>query len=81
MKTLFTKQQIAYMQLLGLNFNFNNLTDDNYADIEEVLGDRLQITGFDEKYEPTPEGILCECLLDTLFRQNELELNFTRKTF
>ena len=71
MKTLFTKQQIAYIKSLGLNFDFNNLTDDNYVAIEETVAGRLTyLTNCEENYElnfdENYECYLCERILDRL---------------
>lgn len=41
-------------------------TDDQYDELREACSDLLQRIGFDEKYEPTREGIALEGLLDKL---------------
>lgn len=63
---IFTIEQIEYMRLLGLNFNFDFLSDDEYVEIEDVVAEMLQKRGFDEDYSPTEEGRLCESILDIL---------------
>lgn len=62
---MFTDEEIQYMKnVLGLNLDFNNLSDDDWLLIEETVADRLGIYGFDENYEPTPDGLMCEALID-----------------
>lgn len=40
------------------------LSGEDADSIREVLGEQLQLIGFDESYDPTPEGILLEQLID-----------------
>lgn len=41
---------------------------ENQADeIRDLCGEQLQIAGFDEKYELTPEGKILESLVDKFF--------------
>ena len=37
-----------------------------FSTIEEAVADYLQINGFDEDYNITPEGAMCESILDLL---------------
>lgn len=40
----------------------------NEADeIRDLCGEQLQLVGFDEKYQPTPEGKILESLIDKFF--------------
>ncbi|MBY0528987.1 MAG: hypothetical protein K2P51_02225 [Rhabdochlamydiaceae bacterium] len=50
--------------------------DDKYAlkisegqadEFRDLCSEQLQIAGFDEKYELTPEGEILECLVDKFF--------------
>lgn len=63
---MFNSKQIEYMKSLGLDFDFENLSEDELFQIEEVVGEELQMSGFDEEYEATKEGKLCESILDQL---------------
>lgn len=63
---MFTKEQIDYMHSLGFNVDFDHATDDELIEIEEVVTDRLTYAGFDEDYQPTSEGLMCESILDAL---------------
>lgn len=65
---MFTEQEIEFMKSLGLDCDFNNLSEDDdcWVNIEDVVADRLQYDGFDEKYEPTSTGLMCESILDKI---------------
>jgi hypothetical protein len=63
---MFSEEQKDYMKKLGLNFNFNKLSDDEWIEIEEKIADRLQYAGFDFNYNITEEGKMCESILDML---------------
>lgn len=41
--------------------------EDQADEIRDLCGERLQIAGFDEKYELTPEGKILESLVDKFF--------------
>ncbi len=63
---LYTKKEQAYMRAIGLNLDFDNLSDDDYAAIEEKVGDYLMYCGFDDDYEPNEDGRMCEGIIDKL---------------
>lgn len=54
---------------IGLNLDFDNLSDDDVVKIDDVVGDRLMMVGFDENYEPNWEGRMCESILDVIGEQ------------
>ena len=55
------------MKMIGISINFSdNPSDSDYELIEEKVSDFLQKKGFDENYEPTEEGRMCESILDML---------------
>lgn len=62
----FNEEQINFMKSLGLEFNFNNLSVDNLVKIEEVAANELQRSGFDENYNITDVGQMCESIFDAL---------------
>lgn len=66
---MFDQEQIKYMIKIGLNFDFTNLSDDNIIEIEEKIGDRLMMVGFDKDYEPNWDGRMCESILDVIGEQ------------
>ena len=63
---LFTNEQMAYIRHLGFNKNIDELTDDDWCDLEDLVADRLAYVGFDANYNPTTEGLMCESILDKL---------------
>lgn len=63
---MFSEKQKEFMETLGLNLDFNNLSDDDYVLIEDTVGDELVYEGLDINYEPTSIGKMCESILDLL---------------
>lgn len=63
---MFTEKQVAFIQSLGLEVDFNNLSDDNLIQIEESVANELQRSGFDISDNITDVGEMCESILDTL---------------
>lgn len=65
---MLTKEEIEFLKKLGLNFDFEHLTEDSdeWADIEECVGDELMYEGLDENYFPNEIGKMCEAILDKL---------------
>ena len=63
---MFNEKQIEYMKSIGLNMNFDNLSDDDLIKIEDVVSERLQVVGFDEDDKITTDGKMCESILDEL---------------
>lgn len=62
----FTDKQIEFMREIGIKSNFDNLSDDDYIEIEEKVGDKLQISGFNKNNEITKIGKMCESILDLM---------------
>ncbi len=63
---MFTENQIKFMQLLGIEADFDNLSDDELVQIEERVGNELQRAGFGIDNAITDTGKLCESILDKL---------------
>ena len=66
---LFTEQEIALMRKIGLNLDFEHpedFSDDEWIEIEDVVGERLELYELDENYYPTPDGVICEDILGKL---------------
>lgn len=63
---MFQLKQIEFLQSLGLDFDFNQLSDDQLVQIEDTVAEKLQISGFDTENQITPIGIMCESILDLL---------------
>ena len=64
----FTKEEIEFMKSLGLNFDFNNLSDDEWVELEDVVGTKYNDDGFEDEYynKPNKIGLMCESILDKL---------------
>ncbi len=62
---MFTEQEITLMKSLGLDCDFNNLSedDDYWADIEDTVANALE---FDANDEPLPITLVCEAILDKI---------------
>lgn len=57
------------MQRIGLDFDFEHpekLSTDEWIEIEETVGERLELHELDENYYPTPDGVICENILGKL---------------
>lgn len=63
---MFTAKQVKYMNDLGLNFDFKNLSDNDLVEIEDIISQKLQKSGFDKNNNVTPDGKICESILDNL---------------
>lgn len=69
----FSDEQIDFMRDIGIELDFNNLTDDDYVKIEEKVGDKLQISGFDKNCKVTKIGKMCESILDMMNKKHLAE--------
>lgn len=63
---VFTEKEKSFMRECGLNLDFDNLSDDDYVEIEEVIGNKLTLECLDDNYNPNEDGLLCEEILDKL---------------
>lgn len=63
---MFSPEEIKLMQAIGLNYDFNNLTEDDdcWAEIEEKVGDFLTLECLGEDYKPNDNGIICKSILN-----------------
>lgn len=62
----FTDEQIAFIKEIGIDVDFDNLSDADLDAIEEAVTDEYQIRGLDKDYEPTETGLMCESILDIM---------------
>lgn len=61
------KEHLEFLKTLGISTDVSNSTEDTVCyEIEEKVSAFLQKYGFDENYSLTPNGILCEEILDIL---------------
>ena len=63
---MFSEEQIEYMERIGVSVEFNNLSENDYVNIEEKVSEYLQKYGYDEDYRPTDSGKICESILDLI---------------
>ena len=63
---MITPAQISYIQNLGMNFDFSNLTSDNRMEIEDKVGDAYTFETMNHPGEVTPTILMCESILDHL---------------
>lgn len=63
---MFNAKQIEFLVQLGCDFDFNDLSEDELAEIEDIVALKLQTSGFDEAYNATSIGEMCESILDVL---------------
>lgn len=63
----FTKNQIEFMNKIGISINFDtDISDDDYEIIEDKVSDYLQKKGFNDDYFTTEDGKMCESILDMI---------------
>ena len=68
MNVKFTEDQIAFMRRIGISIDAASvLSDGELADLEDKLQLYYQANGLDEDYSPTPDGRLCESIIELLF--------------
>lgn len=63
---MFKPNQRKYIESLGLKLDFDNLSDDDLVQIEDVVSEKLQKSGFDSLNNITSDGKMCESILDVL---------------
>lgn len=65
---MLTNEQIEFLRSLGLNYDYTKINDfsDEWADIEERVGDELEYRGLDDNYYPNEIGKMCESILDII---------------
>lgn len=63
---MFSEAEKVFLKSIGISANLDTISDDEFATIEEKVSEHLQKRGFDEEYEPTKEGLMCESILDKL---------------
>lgn len=63
---MFDQKEIEFIRSLGIETDFENLSDDILVKIEDIVSEDLQKSGFDENYKITDKGKMCESILDKL---------------
>lgn len=54
------------MSNIGVTFDFNNMSNDDWVELEDIVSKVLQKSGFDKEYNPTKTGLMCESFLDVI---------------
>lgn len=65
----FTSEEIELMQRIGITLDFTHtekFTDDDWINIGDIVVDQLVLHELDENYEPSPDGEICEDILEKL---------------
>lgn len=62
----YSEEQKEYMRSIGLDLDFDNLSDDDWVTLEDTIADRIGESGFEEDGTPTEETLMCESILDLL---------------
>ena len=60
-------RQLFFLTEREENAYLLNISEDQADEIRDLCGEQLQLVGFDEKYDPTPEGKLLEDLVDKFY--------------
>lgn len=64
---MFAVDQKSFISdVLGIKCDFDHMTDDEILNIDESVSDYLCTKGMGRNYEPTPEGRMCEGILDAI---------------
>lgn len=63
---MFSDAEKVFMKNIGIDVNFDDMSDGDYMKVEEAVSLHLQKNGFDKEYKPTKEGTMCENILDKL---------------
>ena len=63
---MFDDKQIEFLKTLGIDIDFKHPSDDDLVMVEDAVAEKLQVSGFDEEYEITEIGKMCESILDLL---------------
>lgn len=66
---MFNTEQIKFMKELGLNFDFSHLSDEEYTQIEDHVGDVYTAEVQNSEKHTTARMLLCESILDILSKR------------
>lgn len=61
---MFDKMQKNYISSLGIDVDFNSLTREDIQKIKITVKENLDKKGFDQNYNLTPEGVMCQTILE-----------------
>ena len=63
---MFDKMQKNYLSSLGVEVNFDTPTEEEIQKIKVAVQETLDKKGFDQNYNLTPEGVMCQTILEVL---------------
>lgn len=63
---MFDKMQKNYLSTLGLGVDLNSPTREDIQKIRSAVQEKLDKEGFDQNYNLTPEGVMCQTILEML---------------
>lgn len=72
---MFTKAEIDLMQKIGLKFDFEHpetLSSEDWVHVSDVVEDQYvlkELYEVGDDYQATPDGVLCEDILEKLARK------------
>lgn len=66
-ESVFSKEEQEYIvKALKLDFDFSDLSSEEWIQLEDTAGDRLTLHCLDKDHNPNEEGLMCERILDKL---------------
>ncbi|MGN0476301.1 MAG: hypothetical protein ACI4HM_03080 [Ruminococcus sp.] len=63
---MFDKMQKNYLSTLGLEVDLDSPTEEEVQIIKSTVQEKLDKEGFDQNYNLTPEGVMCQTILEFL---------------
>lgn len=63
---MFNDKQMEFLKSIGIDIDFEHPSDDDLVMVEDTVAEKLQVSGFDDDYEITEIGKMCESILDLL---------------
>lgn len=63
---MFDKMQKNYLSSLGVEVNLDTPTEEEIQKIRVAVQETLDKKGFDQNYNLTPEGVMCQTILEVL---------------
>ena len=63
---MFDKMQKNYLSSLGIEVDLDSPTKEDIRKIKSAVQEKLDKKGFDQNYNLTPEGVMCQTILEVL---------------
>ena len=61
-----TRKSLLFKKKIGITFDFNNMSNDDLIELEDIVPKVLQKSVFDKEYNPTKTGLMYESVLDVI---------------